>query len=262
MQDVQNLPDLRGIDIQKVGVKDVHLPLQIAAKEGGWQSVLGIVSLSVALPMQFKGAHMSRFMEVLLPWSRKPISNVEILAILRETCDALAAQRADISIRFKYFVSKTAPVSGKESVLDYNCEFTGALDGKRHSFSMAVEVPVTSCCPCSKEISDYGAHNQRTMIRAKVKFSSAGFLWLEELIQLLEAEGSCEIYPLLKRRDEKYVTEAAYGNPKFVEDILRDVVIALRNEPRVRWFEVECESMESIHNHSAFACHVEDKRMV
>lgn len=262
MQDVQNLPDSRGIDIQKVGVKDVHLPLQIAAKEGGWQSVLGIVSLSVALPMQFKGAHMSRFMEVLLPWSRKPISNVEILAILRETCEALVAQRADISIRFKYFVTKAAPVSGKESVLDYNCEFTGVLDGKRHSFTMGVEVPVTSCCPCSKEISDYGAHNQRTMIRARVKFSSAGFLWIEELIQLLEAEGSCEIYPLLKRRDEKYVTEAAYGNPKFVEDILRDVVIALRNEPRVRWFEVECESMESIHNHSAFACHVEDKRMV
>jgi len=262
MRDVQNFPDLRGINIQKVGVKDVHLPLQIAAREGGWQSVLGIVSFSVALPMQFKGTHMSRFMEVLLPWSRKPISNVEILAILKETCEALSAQRADISIRFKYFVPRIAPVSGKESILDYNCSFEGTLDGKRHSFAMGVEVPVTSCCPCSKEISEYGAHNQRAMIRARVKFSSAGFLWLEDLIELLESEGSCEIYPLLKREDEKYVTEAAYDNPKFVEDILRDVVIRLRNEPRVRWFEVECESMESIHNHSAFACHVEDKRMV
>ncbi|MEA4883800.1 MAG: GTP cyclohydrolase FolE2 [Clostridia bacterium] len=262
MQDVQNRPDDRGIDIQKVGVKNVHLPLQIATKEGAWQSVLGNIALSVELPMQFKGTHMSRFMEVLLPWSKKPISNQEIVAILKDTCDALSARRADISIRFKYFVTKCAPVSGKESVLDYNCEFSASLDGRRHTFVMGVEVPVTSCCPCSKEISEFGAHNQRTMIRARVRFSSAGFLWLEDLIALLESQGSCEIFPLLKREDEKYVTEAAYSNPKFVEDILRDVVIALRSESRVRWFDAECESHESIHNHSAFACHMEHKRMV
>ena len=262
MQDVQSRPDSRGIDIQKVGVKNVHLPLQIATKAGGWQSVLGNASLSVELPMQFKGTHMSRFIEVLLSWSQKPISNVSITSILKETCEALSAAKAHISIRFKYFVPKPAPVSGRESVLDYNCEFSGAVDGARHTFIMGVEAPVTSCCPCSKEISSFGAHNQRTMIRARVRFSAAGFLWLEDLIELLEAQGSCEIYPLLKREDEKFVTEAAYANPKFVEDILRDVVISLRAEPRVRWFEVECESHESIHNHSAFACHVEEKRTV
>ncbi|MCR4426343.1 MAG: GTP cyclohydrolase FolE2 [Firmicutes bacterium] len=262
MQDVQNRPDARGIDIQKVGVKNVHLPLLIATREGGHQSVLGSVALSVRLPMRFKGTHMSRFIEILLPWSKKAISNTEIRSILNDTCSALSARHAEVSLRFKYFVTKAAPVSGKESVLDYNCEFVGRVEDGRHAFTMGVEVPVTSCCPCSKEISDFGAHNQRTMVRARVRFSGRGFLWLEDLIDLLEAQGSCEIFPLLKREDEKYVTEAAYQNPKFVEDILRDVVLALRAEPRVRWFEIECESHESIHNHSAFGSHVEDKRMV
>ncbi|MGB4337852.1 MAG: GTP cyclohydrolase FolE2 [Bacillota bacterium] len=259
MQDVQSRPDSRGIDIQHVGVKNVHLPLKIAQKGGGYQSVLGNVSLSVDLPMQFKGTHMSRFIEVLYGWSGEPLSNTLIAEVLKDTCAALAASRAQIVIRFKYFVNKQAPVSRKRSVLDYNCEFIGELDGGKHIFTLGVEVPVTSCCPCSKEISDYGAHNQRTMVRARVRFSSAGFLWIEDLIQLLEATGSCEIYPLLKREDEKYVTEKAYENPKFVEDILRDVVLALRAEPRVRWFSVECESFESIHNHSAFANHTETK---
>lgn len=262
MQDVQSRPDSRGIDIQKVGVTNVHLPMQIAMRDGGYQSVLGNISLSVELPMQFKGTHMSRFLEVLTPWSSKPISNTTVIGILKETCSALSAQTAHLCIKFKYFVGKKAPVSGKQSVLDYNCEFAGTICGSRHNFTLGVEVPVTSCCPCSKEISNYGAHNQRTMIRARVRFGHAGFLWIEDLVTLLESMGSCEIYPLLKREDEKYVTEEAYSNPKFVEDILRDTVIALRAEERVRWFEVECESYESIHNHSAFASHVEDKRTV
>jgi len=262
MQDVQSRRDTRGVDIQQVGVKNVHLPLKIAEKGGGYQSVLGNVSLSVELPMQFKGTHMSRFIEVLSGWIGEPLSNVNIASVLSDTCSALSASRAQLSIRFKYFVGKTAPVSGKPSVLDYNCEFMGETDGEKNTFTLGVEVPVTSCCPCSKEISDFGAHNQRAMVRARVRFSSAGFLWLEDLILILEAAGSCEIFPLLKREDEKYVTETAYSNPKFVEDILRDVVIALRAEPKVRWFSVECESYESIHNHSAFASHVETKKKV
>lgn len=262
MQDVQSLPDDRGVDIQKVGISHVHLPLQIATREGGYQTVLGNVSLSVDLPMQFKGTHMSRFIEVLLPWAKKPLSNVEIRSILRDTSTALSARSAEIHVKFKYFVTKTAPVSRRESLLDYNCEFAGAVDGNRHSFTLGVEVPVTSCCPCSREISQVGAHNQRTMIRAKVRFARSGFLWIEDLVTLLESAGSCEIYPLLKREDEKYVTETAYRNAKFVEDILRDVVLAFRAEARIRWFDVECESYESIHNHSAFARHTEDKRMV
>lgn len=262
MKDVQSSPDTRGIDIQQVGVKHVHLPLKIAQKSGGYQSVLGNVSLSMELPMQFKGTHMSRFIEVLSGWIGEPLSNVQISSVLRDTCSALSARKAQLSIRFKYFVGKTAPVSKRPSVLDYNCEFIGDIDDDKVTFTLGVEVPVTSCCPCSKEISDFGAHNQRSMVRARVRFSSAGFLWIEDLILMLETTGSCEIFPLLKREDEKFVTEAAYSNPKFVEDILRDVVLALRAEPRVRWFSVECESFESIHNHSAFASHVEAKKKV
>ncbi len=262
MQDVQNRFDDRGIDIQKVGVKDVHLPLQMATKEGGYQNVLGKVSLSVSLPMQFKGTHMSRFMEILLPWSTKPISNLEIRSILTNTCEVLNSDSAELSIKFKYFVDKMAPVSGKKSVLDYDCEFAGVISNGKSTFTLGVEVPVTSCCPCSKEISDYGAHNQRAVIRCKVRFNHRGFLWIEDLVRLLEAQGSCEIYPLLKREDERFVTQMAYDNAKFVEDILRDCVITLRNNEVIRWFELECESFESIHNHSAFACHTEDKRMI
>lgn len=259
MPDIQSARDPRGIDLQTVGVKNVHLPLQIATMEGSYQSVLGNVSLAVSLPKEFKGTHMSRFIEVLTNWSRKPISNVQIRAILEETAKALSAESAEISLKFKYFITKRAPVSGRESVLDYDCEFSGSLRGQKSTFTLGVEVPVTSVCPCSKEISDYGAHNQRTIVRARVRFWHGKFLWIEQLVNLLEAQGSCEIYPLLKREDEKYVTEHGYENPKFVEDILRDCIVALRGQECVRWFAVEAESFESIHNHSAYAYHVEER---
>lgn len=258
MKDVQGQPDERGIDIQNVGIKDVHLPLLIRTKQGGYQHVIANVALSVRLPMHFKGTHMSRFMEALLPWGSKPISNSELKALLLDTCERLDADDAEVTIQFKYFIKKRAPVSGKASLMDYDCAFIASRHGDRHSFSLAIDVPVTSCCPCSKEISEYGAHNQRTMIKTKVRFHG-GFLWIEELVRLLESRGSCQLYPLLKREDEKFVTEAAYDNPKFVEDILRDSVLALRQEPTIAWFEVECESIESIHNHSAFAKHTEAK---
>lgn len=258
MKDVQNQADARGIDIQNVGIKGFHMPLLIRTRQGGFQQVMANVSLSVSLPMHFKGTHMSRFIEALIPWGSKPISNAELRSLLVDTCEKLEADQAEVTIAFKYFIEKKAPVSGRSSFMDYDCTFKARRDKDRHTFLLGVEVPVTSCCPCSKEISDFGAHNQRTLIRATVRFHG-GFLWIEDLVDRLESQGSCQLYPLLKREDEKFVTEKAYENAKFVEDILRDTVIALRNEPLVSWFDVECESMESIHNHSAFAKHTEAK---
>ncbi|HOA16279.1 MAG TPA: GTP cyclohydrolase FolE2 [Bacillota bacterium] len=258
MKDVQNQADARGIDIQNVGIKGFHMPLLIRTRQGGFQQVMANVSLSVSLPMHFKGTHMSRFIEALIPWGSKPISNAELRSLLVDTCEKLEADQAEVTIAFKYFIEKKAPVSGRSSFMDYDCTFKARRDKDRHTFLLGVEVPVTSCCPCSKEISDFGAHNQRTLIRATVRFHG-GFLWIEDLVDRLESQGSCQLYPLLKREDEKFVTEQAYENAKFVEDILRDTVITLRNEPLVSWFDVECESMESIHNHSAFAKHTEAK---
>jgi GTP cyclohydrolase I len=258
VKDVQSQTDTRGVDIQNVGVKDVHLPLLIKTREGDYQHVMANISLSVNLPMHFKGTHMSRFVEALLPWSSKPISNVELRLLLSEICVRLKADAAEVRIAFKYFLEKKAPVSGKASLMDYDCTFIARREGDRHTFTLGLEVPVTSCCPCSKEIADYGAHNQRTLIKVHVRFQG-GFLWIEDLAELLESRGSCQLYPLLKREDEKYVTERAYDNAKFVEDILRDTIIAFRSEPLISWFDVECESIESIHNHSAFASHTESK---
>ncbi len=260
MIDVQNMQDNRGIDIQRVGVKDVHLPFKIRMKNGSFQEVQGNVTVSVSLPHQFKGTHLSRFMELLMAWSEKPISGKEIRQILTELCTNLEVAAADISIKFRYFLPLPAPISQTLGYLDYRGEFKGSLKQpeNRFDYRLGAEIPVMSLCPCSKEISLYGAHNQRAIIRTLVSFNYPGkILWLEDLIELLRIQGSCPVYPVLKRDDEKYVTETAYQNPKFVEDILRDSVIALRSEPRIKWFQVEVESYESIHNHSAFAFHVE-----
>ena len=261
MIDVQNMRDERGIEIQRVGIKDVHLPLQIRMKDGGFQHVQGNVSASVNLPQEFKGTHLSRFMELLTSWSEKPISGKEIRQILAELCHHLNAAEAEFSLKFRYFLPLKAPVSSAVGSLDYIGEFRGNLIEQGHCFDyqLGVEVPVLSLCPCSKEISAFGAHNQRAAIRALVRFGYPGkILWLEDLISILRIQGSCPVYPVLKREDEKLVTESAYQNPKFVEDILRDSVLALRSEPRINWFRVEVESYESIHNHNAFATHMED----
>ncbi|HML86868.1 MAG TPA: GTP cyclohydrolase FolE2 [Methylomusa anaerophila] len=258
MKDVQNSCDERGIAIQKVGVSDVHLPFLIQTKNGSFQSVLAKIKLTVNLPQEFKGTHMSRFIEVLSDWSQKPVSAKEMEYILIDTIDRLHAQSAAIDINFKYFIEKTAPVSGFTSMLDYDCAFSGSLTRGQHlNFVLGLKVPFTSLCPCSKEISCYGAHNQRGIMRVKIKHQPGSFIWIEDLAELMEAEGSCQVYPLLKREDEKYVTEKAYENPKFVEDVLRDLVLSLRKVEGAQWFEVECENYESIHNHSAYAAHVE-----
>ncbi|MDR3591644.1 MAG: GTP cyclohydrolase FolE2 [Negativicutes bacterium] len=258
MKDVQNLADERGIAIQKVGVSEVHLPFLIKTKAGSFQSVLANIKLTVDLPQEYKGTHMSRFIEVLNDWSQKPFSAKEMGFILTDMIDRLDAKRANIDISFKYFIEKTAPVSGMKSLLDLDCLFSGSfVRGQHLDFVLGLAVPFTSLCPCSRDISAYGAHNQRGLMRAKVKHHPGKFIWIEDLATLMEAQGSAPVFSLLKRDDEKYLTEKAYENPKFVEDVLRDLVLALRALPSMVWFEVECENYESIHNHSAYASHVE-----
>ena len=252
MKDIQKTPDHREIDIQKVGIKGFHLPLSIVEKKGGEQPVLGEISLSADLTRDFKGSHLSRFVEILTPWSKKKLSSVELKKILEDTMSGLNSKSAYIDVRFRYFVPKLSPVSRMESLLDYNCLFLASLDEKSYEFTLGVEVPVMNLCPCSKEISQFGAHNQRGYIRVKIKYD-ADIIWIEDLVGIIEAQGSSPVYPLLKRQDEKFVTEASYENPKFVEDVLRDTILALRNIAGIKWMEVECEDFESIHHHSAFA---------
>lgn len=253
LADVQNLADRRRVPLQRVGVKGVELPFLIKAMENGHQTVLATVTLTADLPHYFKGTHMSRLIEILEEWRNKPVSGPEVKSILNQTRAALHAKMANMDIVFKYFIEKAAPVSGLRSMIGYRSTFSGSLDEQGFDFCLGVDVPVTTVCPCSKEISDIGAHGQRAIISARVRFAHGKFVWIEELVRTLEKQGSCEIYPLLKREDEKYVTEHAFRNPKFVEDVVRDCVIALRRDSRLRWFEVECEAEESIHNHNAFA---------
>ena len=258
MKDVQNKLDDRGIAIQKVGINDAYLPFLIKTKNGSFQSVLAKIKLTVDLPHQYKGTHMSRFVEILSEWSQKPIGSKEMEQILQDTTNKLDANSAHLQIEFKYFIEKKAPVSGLNSLLDIECLFKADYrKNEKLDFTMGVKVPVTSLCPCSKEISAYGAHNQRSIINAKIKYPHGNIIWIEDLIIAIENVASCPIYPLLKREDEKYVTEYAYNNPKFVEDILRDLVLSFRTFQGLSWFEIECENYESIHNHSAYASHVE-----
>ena len=253
MKDVAMTPDKRGVAIQRVGVKDLHLPLLIKRKGDGFQAVLGNVTASVDLPKQFRGTHMSRLVEVVFKWSEKPLGGHGLRLLLEQIRGRLNAARAHITIRFKYFLEKQAPVSKSVSALDYDCEFTGTLSDDGFDFILGVEVPITALCPCSKEISESGAHNQRGVIRARIRYGRDIFYWIEDLVRQLETVASCEIYPLLKRQDEKYVTEKAYATPKFVEDVLRDTILMFRADANVLWYEVECETFESINNHSAYA---------
>ena len=259
MEDIQNSIDSRGIAIQHVGVSEAHLPFQIRTKEGDFQQVLARICFTVSLPQEYKGTHMSRFLEILNRWSMRPIAEPEMEAILDEAMQRLSAASANIEIRFKYFIKKIAPVSGKFSFLDLDCCFYGSKQrDKGFVFELGVNVPFTSLCPCSKEISAYGAHNQRSVARVQLRFRpETECIYIEDLAALVEAQGSAPIYPLLKREDEKFVTEAAYANPKFVEDILRDIVLELRQLKGLAWFSLECENYESIHNHNAYAAHEE-----
>ena len=259
MQDVQSREDGRGVAIQRVGVKEVRLPFLIKKQTSGYQQVLACITFTVSLPMEFKGTHMSRFLEILLPWSEKPLAEEKMEAMLTEALDCLHAEKAEVRLAFTYFLEKRAPVSGRTSLLDVDASFTGRKRrGMPMTFELGLSMPFTSLCPCSKEISSYGAHNQRSWARVRLRFhEGVPCIYIEELAALLEQQGSAPIYPLLKRADEKYVTEEAYEHPKFVEDILRDTVLALRQLPGLAYFSLECENEESIHSHNAFAAHEE-----
>jgi GTP cyclohydrolase I len=203
----------------------------------------------VNLPRQYKGTHMSRFVEVLNQHN-KLISLQNFSEILQEVKTRLNAESAHMEISFPYFINKMAPVTGSEGLMEYNCCFRGTM-GKALDIVTIINVPISTLCPCSKEISDFGAHNQRGIVTLKVRFKK--FIWIEDLIKLVEETASSEVYSVLKREDEKYVTEKAYQNPKFVEDIVRDIALKLNDDPNITWFEVESENFESIHNHNAYA---------
>ena len=257
MTDVQNQPDKRGIKIKKTGIKEVHLPFSISDGDKV-QSVAAKIQFTVSLAENLRGTHMSRLAEILNDWTRRPIKIPDVENILLDALDKLSTDFAAIIIAFKFFTEKFSPVSKKISLSPVDCEFIGELErGERMNFTLVLSVPFTSLCPCSKEISSFGAHNQRSVCRVKLTFKDFNNISIEKLVRLIEAQGSAEVFPLLKREDEKFITEAAYKNPKFVEDILRDVVIALRGVKNLSAFAVECENFESIHNHNAFAAHEE-----
>lgn len=260
MVDVQNQIDNRNIKIQQTGVSGVYLPFKIFDGEE-IQNVLAKIKFTVALNEKIRGTHMSRLSEILTDRVNEPTKISDVEKILIDATEKLETDFSAIEISFKFFVKKIAPISGRESLLDIDCKFIGELfKNSSMKFILSLAVPFTSLCPCSKEISDFGAHNQRSVCRVQLKFSDATKLdeiKISELVNLIESQGSSKIFPILKREDEKFVTESAYQNPKFVEDILRDVVLSLRKIKNLSAFDVECENFESIHNHSAFASHSE-----
>jgi GTP cyclohydrolase I len=253
--DVQNSTDTRRIPIDKVGIKDMRHPVRVKDRSDGEQHTIANFNMYVNLPHNFKGTHMSRFVEVLNRQERE-ISVESFQVMLRQMAKLLEAESGHIEMKFPYFVEKEAPVSKVKSLMDYEVTLIGEVTGDETTTSIRVVVPVTSLCPCSKKISDRGAHNQRSHVTVTVR--TCGFVWIEELIDLVEEEASCELYGLLKRPDEKYITERAYDNPKFVEDMVRDVAARLTNSERICGYVVESENFESIHNHSAYAMIVND----
>jgi GTP cyclohydrolase I len=256
IEDVQNSADIREIPINKVGIKDIRHPVRIRDRDAGEQHTIANFNMYVNLPHNFKGTHMSRFVEILNQHERE-ISVESFKEMLREMAERLEAESGHIEMSFPYFINKTAPVSGVQSLMDYDVSFIGEIHGGEVGMTIRVVVPVTSLCPCSKKIADYGAHNQRSHVTVTVRLKD--FIWIEELIELVEQEASCELYGLLKRPDEKQVTERAYDNPKFVEDMVRDVAARLNSEDRISAYVVESENFESIHNHSAYALIEKDK---
>jgi GTP cyclohydrolase I len=255
--DVQNSADTRQIAINKVGIKSIRHPIKVQDKSTGVQHTIAMFNMYVGLPHNFKGTHMSRFVEILNSHERE-ISVENFPIMLREMLVKLEAETGHIEMNFPYFINKTAPISGVQSLMDYDVTFIGDICGGEIVTSTKVVVPVTSLCPCSKKISDYGAHNQRSHVTVTARTND--FMWIEEIVQLVEQEASCELFGLLKRPDEKYVTERAYDNPKFVEDMVRDVAARLNAEARVDAYVVESENFESIHNHSAYALIENDKK--
>jgi GTP cyclohydrolase I len=255
IEDVQSRADTREIPINRVGVKDVYHPIRVKDRSNGEQHTIANFNMYVNLPHDFKGTHMSRFIEIL--HHEREISVDSFRTLLEEMTERLSADSGHIEMSFPYFVMKKAPVTGVESLMDYRASLIGERHGGRNDLWLKVVVGVTSLCPCSKKISDYGAHNQRSHITITARIRE--HMWIEELIDIAEDEASCELYGILKRPDEKHVTEHAYDNPKFVEDMVRDIAVRLNKEKRVLAYVVESENFESIHNHSAYALIEKDK---
>ncbi|HEX4884130.1 MAG TPA: GTP cyclohydrolase FolE2 [Casimicrobiaceae bacterium] len=252
LPDTQSLPDLRRMPIQKVGIRDLRYPMRVVGAGGEAQPVLATLQMTVGLPHDVKGTHMSRFVEVLEA-HREPLDLDGFRALFDAMLQRLDATTGHLTMRFTYFIRKAAPVSGVESLLDYEATWDAARDGPGATrVTATVTAPVTSLCPCSKRIADYGAHNQRSLITIRAEIASPS-LALEDLARIAEDEASCEVWGLLKRPDEKWVTERAYDNPKFVEDLVRDIALRLARDARVGAFRVASENFESIHNHSAYA---------
>ncbi|UQZ91138.1 GTP cyclohydrolase I FolE2 [Deltaproteobacteria bacterium Smac51] len=250
MADVQNRPDTRRIRINKVGVKDIRYPITVMDKAKDAQRTVASVNMYVDLPHHYKGTHMSRFIEVLST-HRDSISTQSIPTILSDMKKRLDAASAHLELTFPYFIEKKAPVSGAVSLMEYTCHLTGHQCDTKSDLTVGVTVPITTLCPCSKEISTFGAHNQRGMVTVVVRYNK--FFWMEDLIRLVESSCSSEVFALLKRSDEKFVTEAAYENPMFVEDVVREVAVRLLADDTFTWFSIAAENFESIHNHSAYA---------
>jgi len=249
LSDVQLTRDTRNIAIGKVGVKDISYPIVVMDKNRSFQNTVARINMYVDLPHHFKGTHMSRFVEILNSY-REDIALDKMEIILATMKEKLGASNAHLEMEFPYFVEKSAPVSRAKSLMEYTCTFSASLSD-HFDFVLGIKVPVTSLCPCSKELSSYGAHNQRSIMTVQVRYSE--FIWIEDLIETIEECGSSPVYSLLKREDEKFVTERAYENPRFVEDMVREATVRLLAMENITWFSVEAENFESIHKHSAYA---------
>ncbi|MFH1626024.1 MAG: GTP cyclohydrolase FolE2 [Pseudomonadota bacterium] len=249
MIDIQSQPDHRNIEIDKVGVKNIKYPIIVLDRKNESQHTVATINMYVNLPHHFKGTHMSRFVEILNEY-RGNINLKTLFTIIEEMKEKLHAKSAHLEIEFPYFIEKEAPISKAKSLMEYTCRFSARHDGEKDLF-IEVNVPITTVCPCSKEVSQGGAHNQRG--RASVKLRFKKFVWIEDIVRCVEESASSEVYSLLKRSDEKFVTEQAYSNPMFVEDVVRNVAEKLDADPNITWFSVEAENFESIHNHSAYA---------
>ncbi len=251
MRDVQNEPDFRNIAINKVGIKGLRYPVTVLDRTKGEQQTVATINMYVDLPHKCKGTHMSRFVE-LLHLFRPIISLKTFSEILTQMKHHLNAASAHIEVGFPYFIEKEAPVTKSPGLMDYNCRLIGSVDSNcKVDLMLEVIVPISSVCPCSKEISKEGAHNQRGMVNLKTRFKK--FIWIEDMIKLVENAASCDVYSVLKRSDEKFITERGFANPKFVEDIVRDIALSLKADKNITWFSVEVENFESIHNHNAYA---------
>ncbi|MGH8531368.1 MAG: GTP cyclohydrolase FolE2 [Gammaproteobacteria bacterium] len=254
--DIQSSEDCRQIDIDRVGIKDIRHPVVVRDRSGREQHTVATFNMYVGLPHRFKGTHMSRFVEILNSQEYE-ITVQSFKRMVVEMTELLNARVGRIEMKFPYFVTKAAPISKVKSLLDYEVSFVGQIQDGLPSIEVKVVVPITTLCPCSKNISDYGAHNQRSHVTLSARIRD--FIWIEEFIDVVEEVASCELYGLLKRPDEKYVTEKAYDNPKFVEDIVRDVALKMNSDERIAAYTIESENFESIHNHSAYAMVQRDK---